>query len=346
MSSESGGGARRRPVISEFAGARRARAVARRRVRTFILAGAAVLIAGVAVALWTGALRLPGMPAREEAHVPAASAAIAASATVAATTPTASPSSSASAASTSSPVGSAGASSGPEWSTADPAWMDKYRGKIIDGFTPEKGYKAVALTFDDGPNGETKFVIDALAKVGGHATFFDSGRKLAMGWAVGQPKLIERAGCELANHTQHHTLPDGVSSLWHRSRKTCLAEINGPDEIIERNGGRKTVWLRPMGGMIDKTGVEAAAETNHLVINWTVDSNDSHGGPREPDYIYEQCTDGIKSGDVVLLHVTHPESMEALPRIVKTLDERGFKLVTLTELAQHSTGAITERVRN
>jgi peptidoglycan/xylan/chitin deacetylase (PgdA/CDA1 family) len=48
----------------------------------------------------------------------------------------------------------------------------------------------------------------------------------------------------------------------------------------------------------------------------------------------------------VLLHVTHPESMAALPRIAKTLSERGFKLVTLSELAQHSTGAITQSIPN
>ena len=236
------------------------------------------------------------------------------------------------------------ASGGPAWATADPSWIDRYKGKIIDGFKTESGYKAVALTFDDGPNGETQHVIDTLAKYGGQATFFDSGRKLAMSWAVTQPSIIWKAGFELGNHTQHHTLPDGVSSMWHRSYATDLAEINGPDKYAVKGTGRKTVWLRPMGGMIDATGVKAAVNTGHLVINWTIDSNDSHGGPRTPDYIYDQVTNGIKSGDVVLLHVTHPESMAALPRIAATLNQRGFKLVTLSELAQHSTAAITQSI--
>jgi peptidoglycan/xylan/chitin deacetylase (PgdA/CDA1 family) len=239
---------------------------------------------------------------------------------------------------------SAGASGGPAWRSADPSWMDKYKGKIVDGFNTEPGYKAVALTFDDGPNGETKYVIDTLSKVGGEATFFDTGRKLKMGWAKTQPAIIWNAGFELGNHTQHHTLPDGISSMWHRSYATDLAEINGPDVFAKYGTGRNTVWLRPMGGMIDATGVKAAVDTNHLVINWTIDSNDSHGGPRTPDYLYTQVTSNIKSGDVVLMHVTHPESMKALPRIVATLNARGFKLVTLSELAQHSTSAITQRI--
>jgi peptidoglycan/xylan/chitin deacetylase (PgdA/CDA1 family) len=341
MSDGSGAGGSRRPVISEFAGARVQRAAARRRMRAFMLLGAAVLLLGTGVAAWTGVLRLPGTAAREETRLPAAVASVPTTPPAAASATTAA----ASAATTSAPAtSSAIASESVGAADADVSWMDKYRGKIIDGFKTEPGYKAVALTFDDGPNGETQSVIDALAKVDGRGTFFFTGRKLERSWAKTQPSIISKGGFELANHTQHHTLPDGVSSLWRRSYKTCLAEINGPDEIIERNGGQKTIWLRPMGGMIDKNGVKAADDTDHLVVNWTVDSNDSHGGPRSADYIYKQCTANIKSGDVVLLHVTHPESMEALSRIVATLDKRGFKLVTLTELAKHSTGAITERV--
>ena len=67
--------------------------------------------------------------------------------------------------------------------------MDKYRGKHIYGFKPEPGYKAVALTFDDGPNGETQYVIDTLKKYDGQGTFFDTGRKLAMSWAKTQASI-------------------------------------------------------------------------------------------------------------------------------------------------------------
>jgi peptidoglycan-N-acetylglucosamine deacetylase len=245
---------------------------------------------------------------------------------------------------TAQPSGSTAATDGPEWRSADPAWMDKYKGKLVLGFKPEPGYKAVALTFDDGPNGDTQLIIDTLKKYDGQATFFQSGRKMAMGWAKKQPSVIWDAGFELGNHTQHHTLPDGISSMWRRTYAIDLAEIKGPDVYAMRGTGRNTIWLRPMGGMIDATGIKAAVDTNHLVINWTVDSNDSHGGPRTPDYIYKTVTSGIKSGDVVLLHVTHPESMQALPRIAEELDRQGFKMVTVTELAQHSTAPITQRI--
>jgi peptidoglycan/xylan/chitin deacetylase (PgdA/CDA1 family) len=335
--------ASQRPVVTQYRDARRARQ--RRRSTTLaigVLGVVALLALGVAFAA-KGA-RLPfGFGKQPEVPAASASTSATAPAPVAAAVATATQSQPALSSATRSDD-SAESSGALAWRDADPSWMKKYRGKIVDGFKTEPGYKAVALTFDDGPNGETQKVIDAVSKVDGQATFFFTGRKLAKSWAVKQPEIIWNAGFELANHTQHHTLPDGISALWHRSYETCLAEINGPDVYAKRGTGRKTLWVRPMGGNIDSTGVKAANDTGHLVINWTIDSNDSHDGPHTPDYIYEQCTTGIKSGDVILLHVTHPESMEALPRIVATLTKKGFKLVTVTELAQHSTSAITQRV--
>jgi len=236
-------------------------------------------------------------------------------------------------------AGAAGEGSSPEDASEpaeDTSWQEQYRGKLVLGFEPEPGYKAVALTFDDGPNGQTQYVLDTLAEYEGRGTFFDSGRKLKPTWARTQGRMIEKAGSEIANHTQSHTIDD-VGSLWRRSYEVAVEEITRPDTYVMEQVGHKTLWVRPMGGMIDATGVKAAKDTGHLVINWTIDSNDSHGGPRTPEYIYEQCTENVKSGDVILLHVTKQESMDALPRICKKLRAEGFELVTVSELAKHST---------
>ena len=148
--------------------------------------------------------------------------------------------------------------------------------------------------------------------------------------------MIEKAGSEIANHTQSHTVND-VGSLWKRTYDFDVKEITQPDTYVKATVGHNMLWVRPMGGMIDANGVKAAADTGHLVINWTIDSNDSHGGPRSVDYIYRQCTQNVKSGDVILLHVTKQESMDALPRICAELQKRGLKMVTVSELAKHST---------
>lgn len=222
------------------------------------------------------------------------------------------------------------------------AWTAKYRGLLVRGFKPEPGYKAVALTFDDGPNHETGYIIRTLEKYGGKATFFDTGKNMLKHNGARQVVAISAAGFELGDHTQSH-MPNDTSSIWHKSYAHDVAEITAPDKLIAPYVPFKTLWLRPPGGGIDAVGVRAAANTGHLVVNWTVDSNDSHGGPRTPDYIYSKCTAKIRSGDVILLHVTHPESMTALPRICAELRRQGFKLVTLSELARHST-PLTQRI--
>lgn len=215
------------------------------------------------------------------------------------------------------------------------AWEKPYLGKLVLGFKPREGYRAVALTFDDGPNQATKYVIQTVQKYGGHATFFFTGRNLMKYNQVRQATMVENAGFELGDHTQDH-MPNDVSAIWHKSYATDVYQITQPDVLIEPYVHHPTLWLRPPGGGIDDTGLKAAADTGHLVINWTVDSNDSHGGKKSPDEIYQACTTDIRSGDVILLHVTHPESMEALPRICATLTQEGFNLVTVSELAENS----------
>ena len=224
----------------------------------------------------------------------------------------------------------------------DTSWQEKYKGKLVLGFKPEPGYKAVALTFDDGPNYQTRTVLKHLAKYEARGTFFFSGVLLKRKDATKHAVLVEEAGSEVANHTMNHAIDD-ISAMWRRPYGFNLAQATGPDKLLKPVIGHNTLWLRPMGGNIDATGIKAANDSGHLVINWTVDSNDSHGGPRTPDYIYRQCTENVKSGDVILLHVTKAESMKALPKICAELDRQGFKIVTLSELASHST-PITAKV--
>jgi peptidoglycan/xylan/chitin deacetylase (PgdA/CDA1 family) len=292
----------------------------------------ALVLLTIAVALPVGMSWARGRKATTQAYAPASTASqssAAATAPVAAAPKAGTAPESASLA----PAEAAAVSATPD---EDTSWQDKYKGKLVLGFKPEPGYKAVALTFDDGPNGQTQYVLKTLAEYDGQGTFFDSGRKLAPKWAKTQAPMIEKAGSEIANHTQSHTVND-VGSLWRRTYDFCVKEITQPDTYVKATVGHNMLWVRPMGGMIDANGVKAAEDTGHLVINWTIDSNDSHGGPRTPDYIFRQCTQNVKSGDVILLHVTKQESMDALPRICAELEKRGLKMVTVTELAKHST---------
>jgi peptidoglycan-N-acetylglucosamine deacetylase len=260
---------------------------------------------------------------------PAVSRQTAPSAPPAATSPTPAPTSGAPATPT------AAVPSTPSTAATSAAWAARYRGKVVRGFIPERGYKAVALTFDDGPNHETGYVIDTLERFGGRATFFFTGKLLSRPGALSQASLVQSHGFEVGNHTQDHSVANR-SSLLGRTYAFDVAQIEGPDHLVEPLIGHPTLWVRPMGGEIDSTGVRAAKNTGHLVITWSVDSRDSHGWDNTPAFVFHNATTGIVSGDVILLHVTHPESMAALPRICAALRDQGFQLVTVSELAAHS----------
>ena len=333
------GASRRTGVLSSPAEAPSLRPRRRKRRSVAVPVAAVILLVvalGVAVPIgMTWARGRKSSTAAPVASAPAPSAAATDVASVAATASTGGAADAVPAADTAATVAS---------EAVDTTWQAQYKGKIVLGFKPESGYKAVALTFDDGPNYQTKHVLTTLEEHGGQGTFFFSGTLLKRKGATQQAALAEDAGSEVANHTMNHAIND-ISAMWRRPYEFDVAQATGPDKLLKPVIGHNTLWLRPMGGNIDANGVRAANDTGHLVINWTVDSNDSHGGPRTPDYIYRQCTENLKSGDVILLHVTKKESMVALPRICAELKRQGFKMVTLSELASHST-PITAKIPN
>jgi peptidoglycan/xylan/chitin deacetylase (PgdA/CDA1 family) len=105
---------------------------------------------------------------------------------------------------------------------------------------------------------------------------------------------------------------------------------------IRKATGFSPTWVRAMGGGIDSTGMKAVIKTGQLYCNWSVDSYDSHRRYTPPNVLYHNVVDHVRPGDVILVHQTHRETIEVLPRICKELRRRGYKMVTLSELAAAS----------
>lgn len=204
-----------------------------------------------------------------------------------------------------------------------PPWKARYRGRLV--YRVRTKSKLVALTFDDGPNGRVPRLVKTLEVYGAKGTFFVSREGL-----VAYPKALrylESRGMEIGNHTLTH-----APLAWHPLAED-LSQIRRCDALIAKKGGPRPVWVRAMGGSIDKVGMKAVVQTNHLYANWDVDSYDSHQRYLPPDKVYRNVVDHVRPGSIVLLHMTHPESAAALPRICATLKARGYKMVTLSELA-------------
>lgn len=202
--------------------------------------------------------------------------------------------------------------------------MARYRGRRIHRIRTSK--RMVALTFDDGPNTRTRQAVDILNAYGGKGTFFATGTCSLYSRGASLNRYVLQRGHELANHTANH-------KPLNRSYAFDVAQINGAERTLVRQTGRGTVWVRAMGGGVNATGLRATKNTGHLYAQWSLDSLDSKRRYTAPHRIYHNVVDHVRPGDVVLLHVTHPESLKALPSICAELRRRGYKMVTLSELA-------------
>lgn len=177
----------------------------------------------------------------------------------------------------------------------------------------------VALTFDDSPNAAlTERLLDGLAARGAHATFFLIGEQAAQ-----QEALVRRMAAEghqLGNHTYTHLRLDTTGA-------DGLREVERTDALLRRVAGERTYWLRPPWGFASERTLR---ETRTPLIYWSVDSED--WSLRNADAITRRVTQTVRDGDIVLLHDSYGESVDAALAIIDALTPRGFVFVTVEEL--------------
>jgi len=209
-------------------------------------------------------------------------------------------------------------------STGVPTWMKRYWGRRVHRVLTSK--RVVALTFDDGPNFRTKTAVRILDSYGAKGTFFAIGTCSKAPNMAAANRYVIAHGHELANHTMHHDRLDGTFAH-------SLAVINSLEKLLKAQTGKGTTWVRAMGGDVTATGLRATRTSGHLYAQWSVSSGDAVVRYTPPDELYHHVVDHIRPGSIVLMHVTHAETLAALPRICRELKRRGYKMVTLSELA-------------
>ena len=186
----------------------------------------------------------------------------------------------------------------------------------------------VALTFDDGPVPQyTQQILDILASHGARATFFVLGYL-----ARGHPELIQRAarqGHEIGIHSWAH------ANFTRLSADAMRQDIGRCQELLQplAAGYAPIRWFRPPYGAKNQT-VEAVIQAAGLrLVMWSVDPADW----RRPgsDAIYQRVMNQIHDGAVVVMHDgggPRQGTVEAIRRLVPALQQRGYQLVTMSEL--------------
>lgn len=195
----------------------------------------------------------------------------------------------------------------------------------------EPGQKAVALTFDDGPNPRTTRKVLQILERGGHrATFFVVGRKaLAHADVV---REIHEAGHELGLHGFAH---DRLYSL--KPPKYVADDIARTQQAVEQAVGTRPGLFRPPVGYLSSRTAAGAKRAGVRVIAWSARGMDGLG-PADADVVYRRIEEKLVDGAIVLLHDSaerddfEPASVEILPRLLEELEDRGLRTVTVSEL--------------
>lgn len=182
----------------------------------------------------------------------------------------------------------------------------------------------VALTFDDGPGKYEDRILAAFQKYGGKGTFFFVGNQ-----AEKYPDVVKRvaeAGHEVANHSYKH---ENLPKLSQAGATQSLAKTN---EILRRLSGQAVSLVRPPYGATSSSVKAALQNQGQASILWSIDTLDwkTRNAKSSINIVLQQ----VKDGDVILMHSIYAQSAEAAEALIPALQERGYQLVTVSELAK------------
>ena len=192
------------------------------------------------------------------------------------------------------------------------------------------GKKAVAITFDDGPDPlTTPLLLKLLEKYQIKATFFITGEKAAV-----HPELVKelvRQGHLVGNHSYNHSY-----RILFKSSLTIVEDIEAAQKVFNDFGIRPLAY-RPPAGITSPRLRSALLKTDMYLVNFSCRSLD--GGNRRISNIAKRILKRIRPDDIVLLHDSRPPDEGLIPVWLKEIENllagietKGLMVLPLSEL--------------
>jgi peptidoglycan-N-acetylmuramic acid deacetylase len=188
----------------------------------------------------------------------------------------------------------------------------------------------LALTLDAGADAApVPAMLKTLREHNVKITFFLTGK-----WIKDNPELARQIvadGHEIANHSFTH--PD----MRNLSDAALLEELADTEALLaETTGASSRPLFRPPYGAYDKRVLQLVVGAGYLPIYWTLDSLDSVGEPKTPDFLFERVTAKLTPeklrGAIILAHCGSQPTADALPRILDRFAEMGFEVKKVSEV--------------
>jgi peptidoglycan/xylan/chitin deacetylase (PgdA/CDA1 family) len=190
---------------------------------------------------------------------------------------------------------------------------------------PAAGRPTVALTFDDGPSGDTTpRLLAILREKQVRATFFLVGRRAEAHAPLVRQLVAE--GHAVGNHTDSH--PELFCFL---TPSRLTDEIDRAQGAILRTAGVRPRHFRSPVGLRHPFLAPALERAGLEFVSWGVRSLDTRA--QDPDSLRNRILGRVTSGDIVLLHDRPGPGSDAmmamLPGLIDALRRRGFEFSLL-----------------
>lgn len=187
----------------------------------------------------------------------------------------------------------------------------------------------VAMSFDDGPGGYNSYVDygtqiqEALKAAGAHATFFYIGAHIKHDEQSRQEVVNAwKAGFEVANHSYDS------SGLNTAKADTIKQKIAKTDEILQEITGYKSFLFRAPNVAYSKTMFNVIEKPFIDVSIWSHDYQETV----DKDKIVQNVTSILADGGIINMHSVHEKTAQAVPEILAYCKEKGFQVVSVSEL--------------
>lgn len=190
--------------------------------------------------------------------------------------------------------------------------------------------KAIALTFDDGPDEDfSPQILDILKKYNVKATFFMVGQKV--GWNPEIAKRVSDEGHDIGNHTFSHI------NICKSTNEQINNEINKTQKIIKDVTGKEPKFFRPPYRAINENLFNIIKSKDMKVVLWSdLDTKDwSNPGVYN---IIKTIEDNAKNGTIILLHDYNQirnnksQTIQALEKVIPKMQSLGYEFVTISDM--------------
>jgi peptidoglycan/xylan/chitin deacetylase (PgdA/CDA1 family) len=182
----------------------------------------------------------------------------------------------------------------------------------------------IAITYDDGPFPPVdEDIYETMEKYDARCTFYIVGDRLSPSYLESVEKAISY-GHEIGSHSENHQFLSKCSA------EEAMGYLKMVNDYVEEKLGYEIKTYRPPYGA---RNLEMEEIIDMPCIMWNVDSKDWKY--RDEDETYDRIMSVVNPDDVILMHALYYSTGRATRRLVPDLIDKGYQLVTISELLEH-----------